>query len=136
MLIYLFLFSPPPCCSLLVSLADFQELGCTYITLHQKSVGKDSEESMSGVTFDPWIPFRFVHTAQARCCELLLCSGTSSAIGIPRTRRNVEDEVSGRAARQALPLPQPPWLPPDAGLVPCWLLWVRSHLQEQHLPGP
>lgn len=48
-----------------------------------KSVQKDSEDSVARITFDPWIPFWFVCTAWARRCELLLCPGVSSAVGIP-----------------------------------------------------
>lgn len=51
-----------------------------------KSVRRDSEESVAGITFDPWIPFWFVRTARAHHCELLLYPGVSSPVGIPRDR--------------------------------------------------
>lgn len=62
----------------------FSGAGLLLHNIAPKSVRKDLEESVAGVTFDPWIPFWFVHTAWAHHCELLLFPGASSAVDSPR----------------------------------------------------
>lgn len=81
-----------------------------------KLAWKDSEGSVAGITFDPWIPFWFVHAFWAHHCELLghLCPRIPCD---PSSPTSVSQVLVSRPFHECC-------LGHSCLVVPCWLSWA------------